>query len=411
MSDGIVWTEGGITVPEGFRAAGVAAGIKPGSDRKDCALVVSERSASLAGTFTTNRVQAAPVLWCRERCLSGTGRAVFLNSGNANACTGSRGMEDVRATAQAVARGLGIGEDEVCICSTGVIGVPLPMSRILDGVRGCVGALSRAGASDAARAIMTTDTVPKERACTLSLPGGGTVHLGAMAKGSGMIAPRMEGVKMATMLAVITTDAAVDAPVLQEMLEKAVSRSFNRICVDNDTSTNDTVLCLANGAAERGGIPVSGDVRNCFEEALILLCQELAKMLVRDGEGASKLVTIEVEGAESEQAALQIARSVAQSQLCKTAFFGEDPNWGRFACAVGYAGVPFSPESLSLWLGDIRLVEGGQPASFDESAAAAIMKQPEFTVRICVGEGPGRAVFWTSDLSHDYVSINADYRS
>ncbi len=396
---------GGVTIPAGFRAAGVAAGIKPGSTKRDCALVVSDAPATIAGVFTRNVMKAPPLFWSTEVCRGGRGRAVFINSGNANAATGERGLADARDTAERVAAGLAIPAGEVAVCSTGVIGVPLPMDRIGQGVDGCLAALSREAGADAARAIMTTDTVPKERAVSLDL-WGGTVHLGAMAKGSGMIAPNM-----ATMIAVITTDAAIDATPLQGLLRAAADASFNCICIDNDMSTSDTVLCFANGQAGLPPLEPGSEDFCTFGEALTALCRDLARDLVRDGEGATKFVEIAVEGARSDTDARTIARAIASSMLCKTAFFGQDPNWGRIACAAGYAGVTFDPARLAIWLGDLQLVRDGTPTGYAEHEAAALMRQPGFRIRLRVGDGPGAAEFWTCDLSHQYVSINADYRS
>jgi glutamate N-acetyltransferase / amino-acid N-acetyltransferase len=395
----------GVCVPLGFRAGAAAGHIKnPGSTRLDCALVASDAPAAVAGMFTTNRVRAACVDWNAEICAKESARAVFINSGNANACTGERGMADVRATADRVAAGLDIPAEEVCILSTGVIGVPLPVDRLLAGVDDTVAALSESGGEDAANAIMTTDTVPKTLAAALDLPGG-TVHIGAMAKGAGMIAP-----DMATMLCVITTDAAADAALLKAMLCCAADASFNRMCIDNDTSTNDSVICLANGRSGVALVPDSEEAA-LFTQALTELCIELAKMLARDGEGATKLVEIRVEGAASPEDAAAIARAIGESQLCKTAFFGEDPNWGRFACAAGYSGADFDPADLSIWLDEVRIMEQGLAADYRERDAAAVMKKPSFVLRISAGSGPGSAVFWTADLSQAYVSINADYRT
>ena len=405
MNDAIQPCEGGVTAPQGFRASGVCAGIKPGSTKLDCALILSDRPAAVAGTFTTNVMKSPPVDWDVQVCARGRAQAVFINSGNANACTGIRGHEDTAATAAFVGEQLSLEPELVCISSTGVIGVPLPMDRIRAGVTGCVEALSRAGGIDAAKAIMTTDTVPKERAVEVRLSTG-PVRIGAMAKGSGMIAPNM-----ATMIAIFTTDASIENDLLGDLTRRAVEVSFNCICVDNDMSTSDTVLCLANGLA--GGAPTVAGSEDCalFAEALTVLHREMARMLVKDGEGAKKFVEIAVAGAPSHGEAKTIARAIAQSQLCKTAFFGEDPNWGRFACAAGYAGVPFAPEAFSLWLDDIRLVADGLPAEYREVDAAAVMKRPEYRIRVQVGNGLGEAVFWTTDLGHDYVAINADYRT
>ena len=397
--------EGGVTAPRGYKAAGAAAGVKTSSTKKDCALIVSDVPATAAGVFTTNRVKAAPVLWCQRVCSRGTARAVFINSGNANACTGARGERDAAATAAHVAKMIGASPDEILVCSTGVIGAPLPMERITIGVELCAAALSESGSHDAALAIMTTDRVPKESACEISL-NGGPVRLGAIAKGAGMISPHM-----ATMICVLTTDAAVEAAPLADALRRAVDRSFNCVCVDNDMSTNDTVLCLANGRAGAAALqPGSADFA-AFERALTALCTGLAKALVKDGEGATKLVEIVVSGAGSDKDAAKAARAIAQSQLCKTAFFGQDPNWGRLACAVGYSGADFDPNCLSIRLDDVEVMTEGRAGVYDETDAAAVMKQASFRVSVKMGGGPGSARFWTSDLSDEYVRINADYRS
>jgi glutamate N-acetyltransferase / amino-acid N-acetyltransferase len=397
--------EGGVTAPKGYRAAGVNAGIKPGGTKKDCALVVSEESATVAGAFTTNLMKAAPIQWSEEVCRRGAARAVFINSGNANACTGARGERDAEATAATVAASLKVARGEVCVCSTGVIGVYLPMDRIERGVRDCVAQLREEGGSDAAEAIMTTDTVPKELAVEVALSGG-VVRIGAMAKGSGMIAPNL-----ATMICIITTDASVEAEDLDTLLMESVDISFNCICVDNDMSTSDAVICMANGASDAAPLEADTEDFETFGTALRDLCQAMAKLLVQDGEGATKLVEIQVYGAETDEDAKTIARAVACSDLCKTAFFGEDPNWGRIACAAGYAGVSFEPSDFALWFGEVQVVRDGTAADYSEADAAAVMKAAEFSIRLRVGSGDGSATFWTCDLSHDYVSINADYRS
>jgi glutamate N-acetyltransferase / amino-acid N-acetyltransferase len=398
--------DGGVCAPRGFRAAGVPANIK-GSDptRPDCALVVSEVPAAIAGTFTTNVLKAPPVGWTEDVCHHGSARAVFINSGNANACTGSQGVSDAMATAERLGQELGIPMAEVAVLSTGVIGVPLPMERIQSGIESSVQSLSAANHGDAAQAIMTTDTVPKEMALEVPLASG-NIHLGAMAKGSGMISPNM-----ATMIGVITSDAKIAAEHLQPLLKRCVDRSFNCMCIDNDMSTSDAVLCLVNGTSM--GSPLVPDTEDfdTFAEALEQLCVALSKALVRDAEGATKFVTIEVEGTENDEDAKTVARSIAHSQLCKTAFYGQDANWGRIACAAGYSGVSFDPEGLSIHIGDLEVVHDGLPTLFSESEAAVIMAEPELLVRVHLGGGPGSTTFWTSDLSHDYVSINADYRT
>jgi glutamate N-acetyltransferase/amino-acid N-acetyltransferase len=368
-------------------------------------LVVSDAAASVAGTFTKNVMKSPAVKWSETVCAGGSARAVFVNSGNANACTGDQGVVDTRVTAELVAAGLDSVPDEVCVCSTGVIGEPLPMDSIRSGVKECLETLSIGGGPDAAEAIMTTDTVPKELAVEVALDSG-PVRIGAIGKGAGMIAPNM-----ATMICVIATDAAVAPGDLGNLLRSAIGVSFNQISVDNDMSTSDSVICLANGAA--GGEVLSAGMQDldAFAEGLTGLCREMAKRLVRDGEGATKFVEIAVAGAETDEDAKTIARAIAHSMLCKTAFFGEDPNWGRFACAAGYSGVSFDPARLAMWIDDLQLVERGQAAGYDEEAAVACMRRPEFTIRVEVGDGAGSAVFWTSDLSRDYIHINADYRS
>lgn len=397
--------EGGVTAPKGFRASGVYAGLKKDPNKKDCALVVSDVPASVAGMFTTNVMKSPPVFWNIERCKTGSARCVFVNSAVANACTGERGKKDVETTAELLSKGLGISKDEVTLCSTGVIGAFLPMDKIEAGITGCVDLLSIDGSHNAARAIMTTDTKPKEYAVEVPLASG-AIRIGAIAKGAGMVAPNM-----ATMICILTTDAEIAPGPLQDALRTSVNQSFNRICIDNDMSTSDTVLCFANGQAQMGPIQPETDDYKAFVAALTAVCQHMAKALVMDGEGVTKLVEIAVSGAATDDNAKTIARALAHSLLCKTAFFGEDPNWGRFACAAGYAGIPFDPNDLSIRLENVVLVENGQAADYAEADAAAVMKQPEFRIDIRVGDGPGTATYWTSDLSHQYVSINADYRS
>lgn len=398
--------EGGVCAPQGFQASGFNANIKgKGADKLDCALVYSQAPAAIAGAFTTNVIKAPPIRWTEGVCIRGEGRAVFINSGNANACTGARGLEDAQRTAERLCLALEIPVTEVAVLSTGVIGVPLPMDRIIQGVDGCVKALSAAGHGDAARAIMTTDTVPKEMALEIPLSTG-PVRLGAMAKGSGMIAPNM-----ATMIAVITTDARLAPAELRILLRERVERSFNCMCVDNDMSTSDAAVCIANGQAMAEPLQPGTADFEAFGEALEQLCVALAKALVRDGEGATKFIEIQVSGADSDEDAKTVARAIAHSQLCKTAFFGEDANWGRIACAAGYSGVEFSPDRLSISLGDLPVVHEGLPTLFDEAAAKTVMGATDIAVSVRLGDGPGMATFWTSDLSHAYITINADYRT
>ena len=397
--------EGGVCAPEGFKASGVHAGLKKNPEKLDCSLVMSDSECVVAGTFTKNVMKSPPVHWNIDVCARGKSWGVFINSGNANAATGKQGFADVKEMAAHVASSGPFLPNDVCICSTGVIGVLLPMDTIENGIDDCIDELSNLGGTRAAQAIMTTDTVPKERALEIEL-GGKAVKLGAMAKGSGMISPNM-----ATMIAVITTDADMAHELLQPLVQSIVEQSFNQISVDNDMSTSDTVLVFANGQSEASPIEADSPEYDQFAEALTALCLDIAKDLVKDGEGATKFVEISVTGTQNDEDAKTIARSIGHSQLCKTAFFGQDPNWGRFACAAGYSGVDFSPEDLSVALDELVLCEKGQVAQYREEDAAAIMLLPEFTVHVCVGQGSGKALFWTSDLSHDYVSINADYRS
>jgi len=397
--------QGGVCAAQGFTASGVNATIKPTSKKRDCGLILSDRVAEVAGMFTQNILKSPPVIWNQSVCLREAARAVFFNSGNANAATGKRGMDDVRATSEKVGSKLNIAPDQVCILSTGVIGVPLPMDRITKGIEGCAASLSHDGSPQAAEALMTTDKVMKERAVEITL-NGKPVRIGAIAKGAGMISPNM-----ATMICLLTTDAAFAPEVLYGLLQDAVNQSFNRIGIDNDMSTSDTVLILANGASGIPAIGARSKERDQFADAINQLCKEMALWLIKDGEGVTKVVEISVRGAQSDDDAKTVARSIGNSMLCKTAFFGQDPNWGRIACAAGYSGVEFDPAELDIWLGDVQVCKGGLGATYAEEDAAAVMRKPEFTITVTVGDGPGEAIFWTSDLSHDYVSINADYRT
>lgn len=388
----------------GFRAAGVAAGLKE-SGRPDVALVASDLPCSAAGIFTTNIVKAAPVLHDRQVIAGGAPvRAVVANSGNANACTGAQGQADARGMAERAAAALGCEPGEVLVLSTGIIGVPMPMGALLPGIDAAARALAPGGWEAAAGAILTTDTRPK--LATATTPAGCTIT--GIAKGAGMIAPNM-----ATMLALLATDAQVEPGALQAMLERAAAVSFNRIVVDGDMSTNDTVLLLANGAS---GVAVgSGDAD--FAAALEAVCVALAQAIVRDGEGATKFVTLRVTGAATPADAHAVAHAVATSPLCKTAFYGADPNWGRVVAAAGRADAAFDPSGVALWLLDsagaeaMQLVSGGRPTAFAEAAASALMGGGEWGLHLDLGAGAAETTVWTCDLSHEYVSINADYRT
>ena len=396
------WLKGGVTAPAGFSASGTKAGIK--HDKKDLALIVADRPCAAAGVFTLNAVKAAPVLLCRERLRKcPQARAIVVNSGNANACTGPRGRADAEATAAAAAAALAIGTEQVLVCSTGTIGIPLPLAKIKAGLPAAAAALSRAGGGEAARAIMTTDTVPKQAAVRLRI-GGREVTLGAMAKGAGMIAPNM-----ATLLVFITTDAAVGSGALRAALSSAVSKSFNRILVDGDQSTNDTVLCLASGLAGNRPVARSGADWKIFEAALTAVCRKLAAMIVGDGEGVTKVVTINVAGAASEADARKVARAIGHSLLVKTSWFGADPNWGRVICAVGYSGARVAPEKICIAYNGRAAVENGMATGMAHSALQKIISQSEFAIEVNLNMGRGTYSLLTCDLSLDYVKINADY--
>ncbi len=403
------------TIP-GFRAAGMASGIKP-DGIPDLALIASDVPCVAAAVFTQNAFAAAPVQYDRKlmRVAAQSLRAVIVNSGNANACTGETGMVHAASMAHIVEDTLGLPKRSAFVMSTGVIGVPLPIERVREGVPKLAEQLRADGWPDAARAIMTTDSFPKMAYRPLPEPLA-PAAIGAIAKGAGMIHPNM-----ATMLAVLVTDLAVAQPVLQEALTYAVNRSFNRISVDGDTSTNDTVVMLANGLA--GGEPIANtdDPRYpLFRDAVTDVCTQLAQAIVRDGEGATKFVTIRVRGAASDEDAERAARAVANSPLCKTAFFGGDPNWGRVLGAVGYSGATIEPDKVSLWFAGgedgrrgplLQVVEGGTPTEYSEEEAARIFAQPEIDILIDLGLGNGEAEMWTCDLGYEYVRINAEYRT
>lgn len=388
---------------KGFLVAGTHCGLKKNGER-DIALIVSDRPCQAAGVFTTNRVKAAPVLYDQAILARPDAqvRAVIANTGSANACTGEEGLANTRQSAAEVATRIGCQPDEVLALSTGVIGLPLPMDAMVRGIEALSGLLTPDGWEDAAAAIMTTDTHPKLASVRVS--AGYTIT--GIAKGAGMIAPHM-----ATMLAVIATDADVPRAMLAQALTSAVQQSFNCIVVDGDMSTNDTVLLLANGAS---GVRVKDGA--AFLTALTDICVQLAQAIVRNAEGATKFVTLEVTGAPDEAAARTVARQIATSPLVKTAFYGGDPNWGRILVAAGYSGVALDPSRLALWLVDaggqpLQLVEQGRPSNYDEAAAIALMHTPEWGVRLDLGLGSASARVWTCDLSHEYVTINGHYRT
>ncbi|TMI76897.1 MAG: bifunctional glutamate N-acetyltransferase/amino-acid acetyltransferase ArgJ [Bacillati bacterium ANGP1] len=393
--------EGGVTSPKGFRAAGVHCGVK--ASKRDLALVTSERLASAAALFTTNAIKAAPVLVSQEKIQSGVAQAILVNSGNANACTGTQGLSDAREMTALAALQLGIAEEFVLVASTGVIGVPLPMGAVRKGIPEVIQALGPQGGADAADAIVTTDAFPKTAAAQVEL-GGALVTIGGMAKGAGMIHPNM-----ATTLCVLTTDALIPPHQLRWALRGAIDRSFNCISVDGDTSTNDTVFCLANGLAGNAPLVDHNQAFDRFTGALDEVTTALAKMVVRDGEGASKVGNLLVRGARSSDDAKRAATAVMTSPLVKTALCGGEPNWGRILAAVGRSGAGVNPGAIDLWIGGVLVVRNGTAASPDLSAAASAMRAPEVEIIVDLHLGDGMFTGWFSDLNEGYVKVNAGY--
>ena len=396
----------GRGLPAGYQYAGIASGVKSVEGARDLALIASDRDATIAGVYTQNLVAAAPVVLCRQRTPTERGRVVVVNSGNANACTGEQGLVDARAMAGAAAAAVGAGEDQALVLSTGIIGQSLPMEKILAGIQRAHSELAAGpdAFEAASHAILTTDNGPKTMSTTVDCPAG-VVQLAGMAKGAAMIGPNM-----ATMLAVFLTDAALEKEAARQVLTTAVDLSFNCISVEGHTSTNDTVLLVANGAG--GGAPLEGESLAAFQQALSDACLELAKMIPDDGEGATHLVQVEVLGAADDASARRVAATVANSNLVKTGITGCDPNWGRIISAVGYAGVPLQTERLGLQLNGITLFRDGGPVPFDQQQATESMRQSrEVHIRLELGDGPGRACFWTSDLTVDYVTFNSDYHT
>ena len=398
---------GGLTAPLGFQAAGITAGLKE-SGKPDLALLLAPEGAVCAGTFTTSLVRAACVDLCADRlkATDGIARAVLTNSGQANACTGDRGMQDSLQATQRLAEQLGLPVEQVLICSTGVIGVPIPMDTLLAGLNPLVEALDDQGGTQAAKAILTTDLVEKQVAVEAEL-GGRCVRIGGMAKGSGMIHP-----DMATMLGYLSCDVGISVDVWQAMVKRVVERSFNAITVDGDTSTNDSFLAFAAGEH------LKHEHLDALEAGLSAAAQHLAKAIARDGEGATCLLEVQVEGAMNDDEARRIARAVCGSSLVKTAVNGRDPNWGRIVAAAGRAGVAFDPAALALWLGPHQLMEFGEPLPFDRLAASRYMQErvdgaylsdDTVSIRLVVGAGSGIGIAWGCDLSAQYVRINADY--
>lgn len=394
----------GVTFAKGFTAAGVKAGIKK-SGNLDVAVIYTKTQAVVAGTFTQNKVAAAPVYVSKEVVATGTAHAIVANAGCANACTGQQGLDDAHKMAQIAADKLGVNADDVIVGSTGVIGVNLPMDKLEAGIKDAVANLSADGSDNAGRAIITTDTHSKSVTCEFELSGK-TVRMGAIAKGSGMIRPNM-----ATMLCYITTDIAIDQALLQKAVSGCVEKSFNMISVDGDMSTNDMVIVLANGEANNAKITEENADYQIFFDKLMMLCTELAKQIAADGEGASKFLTINVKGAKSFADAKTVGMAIANSPLVKTAFFGEDPNWGRVICAVGYSGADMVPEKTVVKFGGITIFANGTGATYDEKALAHVMKEKDIVIDIELNMGQEDATVWSCDLSYEYVKINGEYHT
>lgn len=394
----------GVTFPKGFKAAGVKAGIKK-SGNLDLALIYTEKEAAVAGVFTKNAVAAAPVIVSREVVKGGKAHAIVANAGCANACTGETGLADARKMAALAAAEVGCAPEEVLVGSTGIIGVNLPMDKLEAGIKAAAAELSEDGSKNAGNAIITTDTYSKACSCEVEI-GGQAVRFGAIAKGSGMIQPNM-----ATMLCYITTDANISSQLMQKALSEIVEVSFNMISVDGDMSTNDTVLVLANGASGAAEITDSSPEYEKFYATLKEICQELSKRIAADGEGATKFLTINVSGTKTFEDAKTVAMSIAKSPLVKTAFFGEDPNWGRVICAVGYAGIPMVPEKTVIKFGGVPVYANGLGAEFNEDDIHKVMAEHDIVIDVEMGMGDAQATVWSCDFSYEYVKINGEYHT
>lgn len=394
----------GVTFPKGFKAAGVKAGIKK-SGNLDLALIYTEKEAAVAGVFTKNAVAAAPVIVSREVVKGGKAHAIVANAGCANACTGETGLANARKMAALAAAEVGCVPDEVLVGSTGIIGVNLPMDKLEAGIKAAAAELSEDGSKNAGNAIITTDTYSKACSCEVEI-GGQAVRFGAIAKGSGMIQPNM-----ATMLCYITTDANISSQLMQKALSEIVEVSFNMISVDGDMSTNDTVLVLANGASGAAEITDGSPEYDKFYATLKEICQELSKRIAADGEGATKFLTINVSGTKTFEDAKTVAMSIAKSPLVKTAFFGEDPNWGRVICAVGYAGIPMVPEKTVIKFGGVPVYANGLGAEFNEDDIHKVMAEHDIVIDVEMGMGDAKATVWSCDFSYEYVKINGEYHT
>ncbi|MCX7708934.1 MAG: bifunctional glutamate N-acetyltransferase/amino-acid acetyltransferase ArgJ [Clostridia bacterium] len=398
------YIDGGVTSPKGFKATGVACGLKKNGN-KDLAIVCSDVPAAAAGVFTTNVVKGHSLQLTMENIKKGVAKAVVINSGNANACVGEQGLKDAREMASCAAALLDCPADSILVGSTGVIGMPLNMEAVRSGIRAAAASLSYEGGHSAEEAIMTTDLIPKEAAVEFEIQGK-KVTLGGMAKGSGMIHPNM-----ATMIGVISTDAKISKELLDKALKEVTGFTFNRVSVDGDTSVCDKVLILANGMAENPEIQSEGDDYKKFKDALEYVCTHLARLIAKDGEGATKLVEIAVDGAATKEDAYKIVCSVAKSPLVKTAIFGEDANWGRIFTAAGYSGASFNPDLVDIYIGDLKVCSSGIALKFDEDKAKEILKEKEVKIRIALKDGTASDRMWTCDFSYDYVKINGSYRS
>lgn len=394
----------GVTFARGFKAAGVKAGIKK-SGNLDLAMIYTEKEASVAGVFTQNAVAAAPVIVSREVVKTGSAHAIVANAGCANACTGEVGLANAHKMAALAAEELGCKADDVLVGSTGIIGVNLPMDKLAAGIKAAAAELSEDGSKNAGNAIITTDTYSKSCSTEVEI-GGKAVRFGAIAKGSGMIQPNM-----ATMLCYITTDANISSQLMQKALSEIVEVSFNMISVDGDMSTNDTVLVLANGASGAAEITDGSPEYDKFYATLKEICQELSKRIAADGEGATKFLTINVSGTKTFEDAKTVAMSIAKSPLVKTAFFGEDPNWGRVICAVGYAGIPMVPEKTVIKFGGVPVYANGLGAEFNEDDIHKVMAEHDIVIDVEMGMGDAKATVWSCDFSYEYVKINGEYHT
>ncbi|MGY5214512.1 bifunctional glutamate N-acetyltransferase/amino-acid acetyltransferase ArgJ [Clostridium butyricum] len=405
----IKYIDGGVTAPKGFLASGIYCGIKQGSVKKDLALIYSEVPAKAFGMFTKNKVKGAPIYICKDHLSNKKAQAIIINSGNANTCTGDDGLSKAKKMTALQAKALNLKADDVLVASTGVIGVPLNIDAIKDGIPLLTEKLSKSGNQDAASAIMTTDTFMKELAAEFYI-GDTKVTLGTMAKGSGMIEPNM-----GTMLSFITTDISISPQLLDEALKSTVTITYNRVSVDGDTSTNDSIFILANGQANNPTITEKDENYYTFVNVLKEINTIMAKNIAKDGEGATKLLECQVIGATNEKDAVLFGKSVINSSLVKTAMFGSDANWGRILCALGYANVDFDPEKVDVSFescaGEIEVCKNGSSVAFDEDKAKKVLDQKEIIIKINLSQGECTAYVWGCDLSYEYVKINGDYRS